>query len=304
MFVQIGGCEQWLEFQGEGEKPALLVVHGGPGASTRFASGAWLPWCDHFTLVHWDQRGAGRTFLKNGAANCGPMTFGKIVDDGVEVAEFICRHLSQDQLFVLGHSWGSAVAVHMVKRRPDLFAAFVGTGLLVNFEENEAFGYEKLIRLARARGDDDALSALASIGPPPYAEIQHLGTVRALGDRLLGGSGDTPYPRPPVPPTSMSTEDRDAAPQAFAFSCTSLIDDLWRIDITQLGLNFDVPMFVFMGTHDQQTPIELAQAYLAAIDAPTKGFVAFEGCHHFVHVNRPDDFLDQLVAHLLPTGEG
>ena len=300
MFVEVGGIQQWLEIEGNGEKPLLLLVHGGPGASTRMASGAWKPWQDHFTLVHWDQRGAGRTFLKNGPENCQPMTFDQIVDDGLEVAEFICRHFAKERTYLLGHSWGSAVAVHMVKRCPDLFAAFVGTGMLVNFRENEAINHAKLTRLAEAQGDADGLSTLARIGPPPYADIQDLGAVRQLGDRLLGGSGDSPLPRPPAPPTCLTAEDREAGLKPFFFSCAELIDDLWNVDLTPLGPRFDIPVFIFMGTHDQQTAIELAETYFTAIEAPRKAFVRFEGCHHFVHFNRPDDFLEQLIAYLLP----
>ena len=302
MFVEIGGIPQWLEIEGDGERPVLLLVHGGPGASTRFASGAWKPWRDHFTLVHWDQRGTGRTFLQNGADNSQPMSFEQIVEDGLEVAEFLCRHLGQERIFVLGHSWGSAISVHMVKRRSDLFAAFVGTGMLVNFKENEILNYAKLTRLAEAQGDEEGLSTLARIGPPPYADTQHLGAVRQLGDRLLGGSGDSPFPRPPAPPAILTAEDRDLGLQAYFFSCAALIDDLWAVDLSLLGSRFDVPVFIFMGTHDQQTPIELAETYLTAIDAPKKAFVRFEGCHHFVHINRPDKFLMQLIDHLLPIG--
>lgn len=300
MFVEVGGIEQWLEIEGDGKRPILLLLHGGPGASTRLASGAWKAWQEHFTLVHWDQRGAGRTYLKNGPENCQPMSFDQIVDDGLEVAQFLCQSLATERIFVLGHSWGSAVAVHMVKRRPDLFLAFVGTGMLVNFKENENVNYAKLTRLAEAQGDTEGLATLARIGPPPYADIQDLGAVRQLGDRLLDAPGDSPFPRPPLPPVNMTAEDRETGLQSFFFSCNELIDDLWRVDLSSLGTHFDVPVLILMGTHDQQTPIELAEAYLTGIDAPQKAFVRFEDCHHFVHFNKPDEFLEQLVALLLP----
>ena len=299
MFVKVGGLQQWLEIEGDGEKPVLLLVHGGPGGSTRFASNAWKPWQNHFTLVHWDQRGAGRTFLRNGAEACQPMSFDQIVDDGLEVAAFLCRRMGKERIFVLGHSWGSAVGVHMVKRRPELFMAFVGAGMLVNFKENEDLNYAKLTQLAEAQGDVGALAILANIGPPPYVDLKHLGAVRTLGDRLLGGRGDSPFPRPPVPPTNLTEEDRALGPRAFFFSCNALLADLWQVDLSPLGPQFDVPVFIFMGTHDQQTAIVLAETYFAAIEAPKKAFVRFEGCHHFVHINRPDEFLEQLVAHLL-----
>ena len=83
MFVEIGGIQQWLEIEGNGERP----------------------WRDHCCLVHWDQRGAGRTFLKNSAENCQPMTFNQIADDGLEVAAFVCRHLGWERIFVLATAY-------------------------------------------------------------------------------------------------------------------------------------------------------------------------------------------------------
>lgn len=40
--------------------------------------------------------------------------------------------------------------------------------------------------------------------------------------------------------------------------------------------------------------------YYDAIEAPQKGFVRFEGCHHFVVYNRPDAFLRELLTHVRP----
>jgi pimeloyl-ACP methyl ester carboxylesterase len=72
------------------------------------------------------------------------------------------------------------------------------------------------------------------------------------------------------------------------------------IDLSALGPAFSMPIFFFEGTHDQQTPIELAEEYFATISAPRKGFVRFEACHHFVVMNRPDLFLRELLTHVRP----
>ncbi|WP_395395930.1 alpha/beta hydrolase (plasmid) [Novosphingobium sp. BL-8A] len=301
MFVEIGGIPQWIEFEGErDENPVLLIVHGGPGASSLFTRGGWGPWKRHFTLAYWDQRGAGRTYVENGPEHCRPMSFAQIVSDGLEVVDFIRSQIGPRQIFVLGHSWGSAVGIHMVKRRPDLFGAFVGTGQLVNFRENEKLNRANLLRWAREQGDAAALSTLAEIGEPPYVRLQDLATVRGLGDKLVGGAGDAVAPKPPVRPANVTPEDREAVARGFQYSCGALIDDLWAIDLPALGLDFEVPIFVFMGTHDPQTPYELAEDYFGRLKSPAKGFVRFEGCHHFVHINQPDDFLRELLAHLQP----
>lgn len=298
MFVEAGGIPQWIEIEGAADKPVLLLVHGGPGGSTRFASGAWAPWREHFRLVHWDQRGTGRTYIQNRRENSQPMSFDQIVADGLKVAQFLREHLAVSRIIVLGHSWGSAVAVHMVQKRSDMFAALVCTGLLVNFSENEEVNYAKLTRLAQEFGDFEAQSTLDRIGPPPYHDIKDLGAIRALGDKLLDAPGDDVQPRPPVRPADLTAEDRELGLEALFFSHEALIDDLWRADIRQLGVRYEIPVFVFMGTHDQQTPIELAESYFETILAPRKAFVSFEGCHHFVHMNKPDAFLEQLIKHL------
>ncbi|HEX4050785.1 MAG TPA: alpha/beta hydrolase [Steroidobacteraceae bacterium] len=84
------------------------------------------------------------------------------------------------------------------------------------------------------------------------------------------------------------------------FSREQLYEELKGIDLPPLGPRFEVPMFFFEGTCDQQTPIELAERYFEDIRAPHKEFVRFEGCHHFVVINRPDAFLRELVERVRP----
>ena len=61
--VRIGGIDQWISVRGRDRRnPILLFMHGGP-ASTE-APVSWLyqsGWEDYFTVVQWDQRGAGKT---------------------------------------------------------------------------------------------------------------------------------------------------------------------------------------------------------------------------------------------------
>jgi pimeloyl-ACP methyl ester carboxylesterase len=84
------------------------------------------------------------------------------------------------------------------------------------------------------------------------------------------------------------------------FSRRQLLGELFKIDLPALGLAFEVPMFFFHGACDHHTPAELAERYCASISAPHKEFVRFEGCHHFVVMNRPADFLRELVVRVLP----
>src|SRR5262249_21835762 len=68
MFVTLGGVPQWIQIRGEDRgNPVLLFVHGGPGSPVSPVSSLLRPWEKYFTVVMWDQRDAGKTFVRNGA---------------------------------------------------------------------------------------------------------------------------------------------------------------------------------------------------------------------------------------------
>jgi hypothetical protein len=61
MFAPIGGIEQWITIRGwDRNNPVLLYVDGGPGGATS-PFNVFSRWEKVFTVVQWDQRGAGKT---------------------------------------------------------------------------------------------------------------------------------------------------------------------------------------------------------------------------------------------------
>lgn len=174
-FVRIGGIDQWMGIRGRDvHNPILLVLHGGPGATTGPLAPRFLSWERDFTLVQWDQRGAGKTFGRSGPLGLG-VTIARMAQDGVEVTEFLRRRLHKEKVLLVGWSWGSILGVEMAKARPDLFYAYIGTGQIVNVRKNYAFGYARLLDEARSRGDRQAAQDLEAIGPPPHNSIRKLG---------------------------------------------------------------------------------------------------------------------------------
>ena len=87
-FVRIGGIEQWVRIKGAScVKPVIVVVHGGPGnPNTPFADNLFKAWEKDYTVVQWDQRGAGMTFGRNPVTDEEPLVPERLRDDGVEVA--------------------------------------------------------------------------------------------------------------------------------------------------------------------------------------------------------------------------
>ena len=101
-FVNIGGIDQWIGIRGEDRRnPVLLVIHGGPGSSYSMFTPLIRSWESHFTVVQWDQRGAGKTFGRAGRKNLGELTFDRLTGDGIEVAEFVRFCLNRQKVILL-----------------------------------------------------------------------------------------------------------------------------------------------------------------------------------------------------------
>jgi pimeloyl-ACP methyl ester carboxylesterase len=299
-YLSVGGIEQWVEVHGHRpgqDRPALLYLHGGPGASSRPAARCWAPWGEHFTVVHWDQRGTGRTLQRNGEAGCGRLTIDRMVSDGLALSEQLCRSLGASRLLLVGHSWGSALGVHMVARRPDLFCAYVGTGQLVNKQKNEEVSLRRLLAQASQQGREDALEALGALTRPLHTERSNLAVLRAWADRLSVSTGDSVVMNPTPSNPEFTPEDQLNQARGRRFCGEQLFEEVSALALDATLMQFDVPMLFLHGTADQQTPFELVEDYVARISAPFKALVPFEQCHHFVAVNRPADFLHALLAH-------
>ena len=171
-YVKIGGLEQWITIRGEDRKnPVLLLLHGGPGDATNpWGYAGFRNWLKYFTVVQWDQRGAGRTFGRNGPAAASTITLERMVQDGVELAELLSKRLQKDKIVLVGHSWGSILGAFMAKARPELFYAFVGTGQGADPTRSYAVAHAALVERAAREGNSQALQQLNEVGPPPYKD--------------------------------------------------------------------------------------------------------------------------------------
>lgn len=310
-FVDIGGIKQWIQIRGEDrDNPVLLFVHGGPGGSSWPMSSGWRSWEKHFTVVQWDQRGAGRTYGTAGEDTLAPtMTLERMTQDGVELAEYLRTHLHKDKIVLVGHSWGSFLGIHMVKQRPDLFSAYVGTGQVVGrvtFEKSFELAITHLQELAQSAGNSEALAELAPIAARPLINPQN----RLVADRwskaLALPSIESFQLTGPIPPPFMpdfSLLDWYYWRKGMAFSAKYLRGregPMFKRDVASLGLAFPIPVILIEGDADYNTPSEPAEQLFNQITAPYKEFVRVHGGGHFIPFDRPDEFLANLVAHVRP----
>jgi pimeloyl-ACP methyl ester carboxylesterase len=245
----------------------------------------------------------------SGESVASTMTLAQMTQDGVELAEFLRAHLHKHRIVLIGHSWGSFLGIHIVRRRPDLFDAFVGTGQVVGrqtFEKEFDLVVADLKARAQATGNKQALTELASISAVPGYSMTRPDIVDKWAKVLSQPSIEAFQLASPVPPEFMpdfSLLDWCYWQRGILFSAKQLRGSngpMVQSDLRSLGTDFPIPMFFFEGTEDIVTPIEPAYSYFEQITAPQKEFVQVKGGDHFIPFDRPDEFLAQLMEHIGP----
>jgi pimeloyl-ACP methyl ester carboxylesterase len=306
MFVNIHGIEQWVTIRGSDLKNPVLLMVSGPGAAFSRMAPFFAPWEKNFTLVQWDQPGAGATYAKNGDS---PLTIDRLVRDGIGVTELILRRLHADKLVVLGASGGTIIGLTMVKRRPELFSAYVGSGQIVNWSRQEALSYAMVLDQARAAGDEKAVVELEQIGAPPYKDAatdaiksKYAAALTPAEQAAFDPAVMAVVNNPPADARYVATglETHDMRTVAMA-AYESLRGEILAFDARLLGLVFDVPMFFFQGERDAYTVSSEVCDYEEEIRAPKKMVVLIQGGGHS-SVFMGDEFLRLLRKHVAGPG--
>jgi proline iminopeptidase len=116
-YINVKGGKIWYRILGEGKKTPILMLHGGPGGTSRsfyqFASlGEDRP------VIIFDQLGSGRsgyhtdtTLLK--------------VDNFVEQVQAVKTSLGLKEFYLQGHSWGTALALEYYLKYPKGIKAII-----------------------------------------------------------------------------------------------------------------------------------------------------------------------------------
>jgi pimeloyl-ACP methyl ester carboxylesterase len=229
------------------------------------------------------------------------MTLDRLVDDAIEIAEHLRVRLSQRKVILVGQSVGSLIGVNVIKRRPDLFHAYVGTGQVVSYPLAVASQVKWARQQATAAGDHPALEALDDAANLP--EDRRLGALAAAAKKWLLPPPDQIYAKTigdfMGPDPSSAKGDVADWIAGSAFMGRTLGGVLASIDLRALGLDMPIPFFVVQGRDDHIVSNEAAQLYVESVKAPAKAYIAIDG-GHFACFTNADQFVAALRKHVRP----
>lgn len=283
-YIPAGGIEQWITIKGEScSNPVILILHGGPGnPESIYADSAYGEWESTFTIVHWDQRATAKTYGRN--PDPVELNVELMVQDGIEVVEYLLSYLNKEKIILAGNSWGSILGIYMIHEEPDMFYAFVSTSQ-AGLDRDGINSYNKTLAFAEDAEDQEAISALETLGVPPWTNPRNFGMLRRIQRSLEATVTDPPPSTWVVSPSYTSPEYRENYIAGEDFSYIQYIgingDGFSNdIDLASLGYNFQVPVYFVQGEEDLLTPPELSKQYFDRIVAPEKDYLLLPNVGH------------------------
>lgn len=254
-----GELRGWLE----GAGPPVLALHGGPGLSFDYLDDMVHELSASYRVATYQQRGMEPSTTE------GPFSVPQEVDDACAVLDA----LGWERAWVVGHSWGGHLVLHLAVRRPQrLLGALSVDPLGAVGDGGVGVMSERMGAWLSAHGgepppDADAVERLRRVWPAYFAD---------------------PDAAPPMPAIR-------SAPEAAAGVWESITEEMPAL-AAKLG-EVDVPVGFVAGS---ASPLSVGAGAGPTADAmPGSWLEVVEGAGHFPWVEKPGCVragLDRLVA--------
>lgn len=300
--IELNGRKQWISLRGwDKTAPVLLFLAGGPGGTQMAAVRHELAELEkHFVVVNWDQPGSGKSYYATNTQNLTVQTY---IQDGHALTEYLKERFSQEKIYLIGESWGSALGIFLVHEYPESYHALIGTGQMVDFVETERMDYAKAMEIAKNNGDTALIEKLTANGEPPYygkdvtwksaVYLNYLNSymasnpgIRNPGYNTLRDIGSSEY----------GLLDKINFIRGIINTFGHVYQQLYDIDMRTDYTNLNVPIYFFLGRYDINAPTVLVEEYEQVLNAPDKGIVWFEYSGHNPWINERDKFVEEAVS--------
>lgn len=281
-----------------------------------------------FTVVNWDQRGAGLSYSPHIAEDS--MTLNQFVSDAHDITEYLKKKFDKSRIFVLGHSSGSMIGILLIAQYPEDYQAYIGVGQVYNMAENEIGSYDFALRTALAEAQNNpgdptikkAVEELQAVGRPnksgyyarPYHKKGYMITekwVEYFGGALLGKRNINPLyklifdpmylkPDPEMygnTPESPPVKMKDYAPLHDGYDFSELLFNdpgMRQFDLQAKLSLIQIPVYFIMGSNDYDTPVDIIRNHFSNPQFPVKKYIELKNSAHFPFYEEPQKFVQVM----------
>ena len=314
LYVRLTDQEEYITIAGEDtNNPVIISLHGGPGSPTSYVDHCWQDYLtDEYTVVCWDERGCGRSYYRNASVDPDneTLSFDAQLADLDALVDYLRERFSQEQVIIVGHSYGSVLGSRYALAHPEKVSAYIGIGQCVNTRNyaNETYAYEDALSLARAKGDDtteleaayerfiadmsltNLMELRAKTNPyHPLTVTEDVSTMAALTSPVLGVDDLRWYL------FQMSALMDDARMERYEELVEEPLSDVTD-DFNALEYHdaYQMPVMFISGSCDWICPVGLVEEYMDVMTAPRKELRLIEGCGHSPQGQLPEAFCQEV----------
>ena len=291
-YVDANGVLIAYEIFGRG--PALVILHGGPGASHDYFLPYLVPLCRNHRLVFIDERGSGKSQKLQDAK-------AYTTENMAEDVEAVRRALGLGPIDLLGHSYGGVLAqAYALKYQSNLRHLVLASTFSSTKGLNAVFARMKEAMAPELRERIDRMEKEGLFG---HGKDYEKG--RYTSDYMIAawGEGYFPYlyrkrPDPNYDPTSFAGTSWDLYREMWGSHGEFVIDgNLVSVEYTDRLATLKVPTLLIAGDHDESDP-SLSRAMQEKIAGSKLVILPESG--HMTFVDQPDLFLQAIEAFLKP----
>lgn len=304
--VNINGVEQGMFIKSKDEtNPVLLYLHGGMPdyfLTQRYPTGLE----DDFTVVWWEQRGAGLSYRAD--IRPGKVTLEQFISDTLQATNYLRRRFSKDKIYLMGHSGGTFVGVHVAARAPELYHAYVGVEQMSYQLKSERLAYEYMLQKFKENGNSRMVRKLEAApvtmtggAPDAYLALRD-GAMHPLG---IGTMHDmkSVFTGLFIPSLQFREYTLGEKINLWRGKASSGVSILWgemqATDLSKQAPALNLPVYFLHGVYDYTTSYTEAKSYFERLDAPLKGFYTFDHSAHCPIFEEPDKVLQILREDVL-----
>ncbi|MCL1863312.1 MAG: alpha/beta hydrolase [Defluviitaleaceae bacterium] len=290
-YVQINGIEQYFLHQPSDSKDVVIMLHGGPGLANSYLAYFQQPYSGFCNMVYYDQRGAGKTQIKNQSTH-ESLTFDVLLEDLRQTIVYIKKKYATDRIFLAGHSWGSMLGTEYVLRYKDV-AGYIGYGQGVPGNKQDRRYYEFVKSCVQKSGNQEQMATLDRVSEsfPDVPRDDYFRQYNIISGIGFGCGYDFTsrdvfeiYANSPTW-TDADEELSDVVEELNEKLYAEVLFD-WENKTTV----YEIPVFYILGIHDEMTSSVIAEEYFNQIQAPKKGLYWIENAGHLVDTDNPSDF--------------
>jgi pimeloyl-ACP methyl ester carboxylesterase len=312
--VTLGGVQQSILIRGsDRSNPILLYIHGGPGnPETSFIVSYQKEWEDYYTVVNWDQRGAGRSY--NNEIDQDMLTTDQICSDAIELTQYLKEQFQVDKIYIVAHSYGTYVGMKCIQQNPEDYYAYVGIGQIGNQQNNEEYLLSYAVQMAKEHNNEEALSELSTLGDLPYTK-QDFGNKISLsrkwttyyGGAIYGDSNTNRFNVEAILSPEYSLFDLIHYIKGVNLYYTDTENDHARWELFNANLpeeipTVDIPIYFIQGKNDFIVSFQACQEYYDKLQAPYKELIPIQNCAHNPIVEHTDEVSNILINKVLEKG--